>query len=83
MRRMRKALLLSILAMLAAPAVAADTGHCDATPFTFGKPPAPAPKVNKQASADATVKKPVAKPQPKPKPTLFTACKSGKTKKPG
>jgi hypothetical protein len=85
---MRKALFLSILALCAAPVAAADSGHCDATPFTLGKPAAPAPKADKVPSkppvvAQAEPKKVQPKVQPKAKPTLLAPCKDGKPKSKG
>lgn len=82
---MRKALFVSMLAICATPVVAADSGHCDATPFTLGKAATPAPKSEK-AQPKA---KPVAeqaqprKAEPKQKPTLLATCKDGKSKKKG
>jgi hypothetical protein len=86
---MKKALLLSIFALFAAPVAAADQSHCDATPFTLGKPaPKPAaPAKTEIAQANeksapapaATVPK---KADAKPKAKIFTPCKDSKTKKP-
>jgi hypothetical protein len=50
-------ILLIALSLTAAPASAADSGHCDSKPFTLKKPPAPAP---------------VAAPAPKPKAVAAT-----------
>jgi hypothetical protein len=77
---MRKALLLSLLALLAEPVAAADSGHCDAVPFTLGKPAKAAPKADKQANVEpgAAMKKAPPKVQPKPRPTLLATCKSSK-----
>lgn len=85
---MKKALFLSALALCSAPAFAADTAHCDATPFTLGKPAPAAPKAekpasNQQASADVATKKAEAKAQPKPKPVLLAPCHDRKAKKSG
>ena len=82
---MRKALFLSMLAICATPVAAADSGHCDATPFTLGKAATPAPKAEKTQSAakPAAAQAAPKKPEPKQKPTLFAACKDGKAKKKG
>jgi hypothetical protein len=81
---MRKALFLSMLAIWATPA-AADSGHCDATPFTLGKSATPAPKAdNVQAKAKPVVAQAAPKkPEPKQKATLLATCKDGKSKKKG
>jgi hypothetical protein len=80
---MRKALFLSMLAICAAPAAAAETGHCDATPFTLGKPATPAPKADKAEpkAKPVTAQAAPKKPEPKQKPTLLATCKDGKSKK--
>ena len=80
---MRKALFLSMLAICAAPSAAADTGHCDATPFTLGKPATPAPKAEKAQpkAKPVTAQAAPKKPEPKQKPTLLATCKDGKSKK--
>jgi hypothetical protein len=83
---MRKVSLIAILALYGAPVQASTSAHCDATPFTLGKPAAvPEPQAAQPASkpqAVAAVTKPQAKPQPKPeaKQRLLANCKS-KTKK--
>ena len=83
---MKKALFLSAFVLCAAPAAAAETGQCDATAFTLGKPATAMPKAAKPKP------KPVAKqaavqPVPKkPKTTtsrLLSSCKDGKKKKSG
>jgi hypothetical protein len=79
---MGNALFLIMLAVVATPAGAADSGHCDATPFTLGKPAAPAPKAG-QAQPKAkpvTVQAEPKKPAPKQKPALLSTCKDGKPK---
>jgi hypothetical protein len=78
---MRKVLFVSMLALCAAPVAAADSAHCDATPFTLGKPATPKadkPASTQQASADTTVKKAPPKAQAKAKPTLLAPCKTKK-----
>jgi hypothetical protein len=84
---MRKALFLSMLALCTAPAAAADSGHCDATPFTLGKPAAPAPKADKAPAKPVTAEAAPKKMQPKvkaqTKPALLATCKDVKTKKKG
>jgi hypothetical protein len=84
---MRKALFLSMFALCAAPAMAADTAQCDATAFTLSKSAPAAPKTAKQqpvvkeAAAQPTPKK--AKPKPKTSSRLISDCKDDKAKKPG
>ncbi len=84
---MRKALLLSILALCAAPAAAADSGRCDAVPFTLGKPVPTAEKGKTDRPATEHVKqaKPAKKAEAKaqPKPALLAPCKTPKKKKSG
>ena len=81
---MRKALVLSILALCTAPAAAATNGHCDAIPFTLGKPAVAAPKAKASGPSPKAVASEVApkKPQPRSegKQRLLAACKSGKKK---
>jgi hypothetical protein len=83
---MRIALYLGLFALCSAP-VAAESGHCDATPFTLGKPAAPAPKVEKAAPKPKKVGAQVAETKPLPKPQaeqrLFAPCKDKKAKKGG
>ena len=83
---MRKTLILSVLALCASPAAAADTAQCDAKPFTLNKPAENAKKSaesTKIAQVAPVTAKSTAKPQPKPKPPLLAGCKSGKAKKSG
>jgi hypothetical protein len=84
---MRKALLLSVLLVFAAP-VAAETAACDATPFSLAKPvaaPAAKPAQVAPKPAPAAPKPVAAKPKPKPVPQhrLLATCKDGKAKKSG
>jgi hypothetical protein len=80
---MRKALVIAIAAVCSAPAVAATSAHCDATPFTLGKPTA-IPKAqdaqpkSKPLAVEPAAKKPQAKPQAKQR--LLANCKAKKTK---
>lgn len=80
---MTKALFLSMLTLFATPVSATDTGHCDATPFTLGKPATPAPKAEKAQpkAKPVTVHSAPKKPEPKAKATLLAPCKEGKSKK--
>jgi hypothetical protein len=81
---MKKALFLCVSLLVATPAIAADTGHCDATPFTLGKAspkPAASAVQPKPITSQAVPKPPKARPEPKSR--LLAACKSGKTKKRG
>lgn len=76
---MHKILLVALLGASATPAWAIDPAHCDAKPFTLGKP-APAAKAPAQPKlADATPVKPVKKAtppaKPQPKPRLLANCK--------
>ena len=82
---MRKALALALFALCTAPVAAAESAHCDATPFTLGKPAATAPRPQ---SAEPKPKPPTAglaakKPQPKAqgKQRLLAACKGAAKKK--
>jgi hypothetical protein len=82
---MRKALLFSALVFCAASPVAADTTHCDAKPFTLGKPAAAAakpekPSTKQQVKAGPAAKKTQPRTEAKAKPTLLAPCKD-KTKK--
>jgi hypothetical protein len=81
---MKAVLFLSALALCAAPAAAADSGQCDAKPFTLNKPaqPVKAPDQTKTAEATSGKAKP-AKVAAKAKPPLLAGCKSGKAKKNG
>jgi hypothetical protein len=82
---MRKVLAISILALCSAPAAAAASAHCDATPFTLGKPPAAVPKAQsdqpkpKPQAVPAATKKPPVKPEGKQR--LLASCKASKSKK--
>jgi hypothetical protein len=88
---MRKVLVISILALCSAPAGAAANAHCDATPFTLGKPAAakaqsdqPKPQLQpkrqpKRQAVQAAAKKPVGEGEGKQR--LLASCKSGKKKK--
>lgn len=81
---MKKALILSVLAICAAPAAAADSAQCDAKPFALNKPADQANKAAKQAKlaqATPSTAKPAPKPQAKAKAPLLAGCKSGKSKK--
>jgi len=79
---MRKVLILSALALCAAPAAAADSARCDAKPFTLNKPADEPKKPTAQVkAAQAAPAKPIAKPKPKARPPLLAGCKSGKPKK--
>ena len=86
---MRTILFVAACSLCAGAASAADTAHCDATPFTLNKasqtPAKPAVAQPKLAQATPVkpveARKPVAK--PKPKPRLISTCKDGKTKKSG
>jgi hypothetical protein len=85
---MKKAFFLSIIALWAAPAVAAESAQCDAKPFTLGKPAAvtPAkPKPKPEAKPEAGVQTQSSAPRktnPKPEARLLATCKTGKTGKP-
>ena len=89
MRRMRKALFLSMFALCAAPAAAADTAQCDSTAFTLAKPATAAPKaakpvpVVKEAAVQLAPKKATAKAKPKTSSRLISDCKEDKAKKGG
>lgn len=82
---MRKALVTLALALCSAPAAAASSAHCDATPFTLGKPAAAMPKAKTdQPKPEPQVALPSAKkPQavPESKQRLLASCKSGKSRK--
>lgn len=81
---MRKALLFSIFVLCAAPAVAADSGKCDAVPFTLGKPAAAPEKAQQPqpvAKPAPVMKTAEAKPKPAPKPRLYAPCDDSKAKK--
>ena len=71
-------MILIVLALLsAAPAAAADSGHCDSKPFTLKKPTPPAPA--KPDVAPAPAPKPAAsKPAPKAKAKYVIGCKQPK-----
>jgi hypothetical protein len=81
---MRKALLLSIFALCAAPAYAAESAQCDSTAFTLSKPAPVTPKVAtppapvKEAAVHSVPKKPKAK--AKTSSRLLSTCKDGKKK---
>ena len=81
---MRGKLVILALAFCSAPAAAAAAGaHCDATPFTLGKPPAATPKASdepkpKSQAAPVAAKKPEAKAASKQR--LLATCKAGKKK---
>jgi hypothetical protein len=79
---MKKTLFLSVIALCAAPAVAAESAQCDAKPFTLGKPvvdaaakPKPTTKPQAQSSAPGKTK-------PKPEARLLATCKTGKNGRP-
>ena len=81
---MRKAMFLSIFALCAAPAFAAETAQCDSTAFTLAKP---APAVPKAVTPPAPVKEAAVKPAPnkpnakaKTSSRLLSTCKDGKKK---
>ncbi|HEV8408460.1 MAG TPA: hypothetical protein VGQ34_11050 [Sphingomicrobium sp.] len=84
---MRKVLVTSILALCSAPAAAAASAHCDATPFTLGKPAAAVPKAQNDQpkpkpapqAVPAAAKKLQAKSEGKQR--LLASCKAGKSKK--
>jgi hypothetical protein len=79
---MEKALVIAILALGSAPAVAATSAHCDATPFTLGKPAAmPKAQNTEPKSKPEAVRPPAKKPQAKQR--LLANCKAKKTKKSG
>ena len=81
---MRKTLVILTLALCSAPAAAAAGAHCDATPFTLGKPTVAMPKASgdepksKPKAAPVAAKKPEAKPASKQR--LLASCKAGKKK---
>jgi len=83
---MRKVFFIATLGLCCAPAHGSTSVHCDATPFTLGKPAAipraEAAQPTSKPQAVAAANKPQAKPQPKPeaKQRLLANCKS-KTKK--
>ena len=78
---MRKALFLSIFALCAAPAVAAETAQCDATAFTLKKPAQPSPKADKPQPKAQTAQAAPKKAQPKKTTTrLISDCKDGEKK---
>ena len=81
---MKKALFLSAFVLCAAPAAAAETGQCDATAFTLGKPATAMPKA---AKPKPVAKQAAVQPVPKkPRTTtsrLLSSCKDGKKKKSG
>jgi hypothetical protein len=79
---MGKALVIAILALCSAPAVAATSAHCDAVPFTLGKPAAmPKAQDPQPKSKPEAVQAPSKKPQAKQR--LLANCKAKKTKKSG
>ena len=81
---MKKVLILAAVALCTAPAAAADTGQCDAKPFTLNKPADSAKKPidePKSAHVAPATARPAAKPPTKPRPPLLAGCKDGKTKK--
>jgi hypothetical protein len=80
---MRKALFLSVFALCATPALAAETGQCDATAFTLAKPMASASKAAKPTTAKATSKSTAAKSKPVAKARAFAPCNDRKKKKRG
>ena len=78
---MRKALFLSVFALCAAPAVAAETAQCDATAFTLKKPAQPAPKADKPQTKVQTAQAATKKVTPKKTTTrLISDCKDGDKK---
>ena len=79
---MRKVLILVVLALCAAPTVAAaDSASCDAKPFTLNKPAAETKKPVDQAKLAQASKTAKPTPKPKAKPPLLAPCKSPKSKK--
>ena len=82
---MRRALVILVLAVCSAPTAAASSAHCDATPFTLGKPAAAIPKAKSDQpkpepqAVQAVARKPEAKPEAKQR--LLANCKAGKAKK--
>ena len=80
---MRKVLILVVLALCAAPTLAAsDSASCDAKPFTLNKPAAETKKpVDQTKLAQASSKTAKPNPKPKAKPPLLAPCKSPKSKK--
>lgn len=79
---MGKALVIAILAFCSAPAAALTSAHCDATPFTLGKPAAmPKAQDTQPKSKLEAVQAPAKKPPAKRR--LLANCKAKKTKKNG
>jgi len=68
--------------LMAVPAAAAETGKCDAKPFTLAKPSAPAAKVERPKAPPAQVAAVPKKVVAAPKKPLIPGCKDG-TKKGG
>jgi hypothetical protein len=82
---MRRTLLILVLASCSGSASAASGAHCDATPFSLGKPAA-ATATNVQPKPVPQAVQPVArKPEVKAegKQRLLANCKAGKAKKKG
>jgi hypothetical protein len=84
---MRRILFIAIVGLSCAPAQASTSAHCDATPFTLGKPAAipwaeaAQPTSKPQAVATANKAKVKVQAKPEPKQRLLANCKSRTKKK--
>ncbi len=74
-------ILLTAMLVFATAAPAAESGRCDAKPFTLNKPAAPRPQQAKATAPTTTQAAP--KPAPKPKAKLKSAIGCAKPAKAG